>query len=124
MHKNFENSGDLFINIQVKPHDYFTRSGDDIYVHIPISIVQATLGAQVYVSSVNDKKIKITIPPFTNSGRKFKISGFGVPSRGDMFVVTHINPPKELDEKAKELLLQLESIIKSSDEPYPIKKEK
>ncbi len=105
-------AGDLFIEIKVRPHPYFTRVGDDIHLHVPISLEEAVNGAKIEVPTI-EGKIKMTIPTGTQGGQKFRLKGKGVPHRagsglGDQIVMTDIHLPKHLDKEAKKLIEELE----------------
>ncbi len=100
--------GDLFVVIRVKPHPAFERRDDDVYSEMPISFVQATLGDEVEVETL-DGKVKLKIPPGTQTGTRFRIKEKGIPhvrknTRGDHFVRVTIMTPRKLTEKQKELL--------------------
>ena len=100
--------GDLYIVINVTPHPVFTRKGDNIYSRVPVTIVEAALGAKVTVETI-DGRATMRMPPGTHSGQKFRMSGKGAPSlrgdtRGNHFVEVKIVLPKVLDERSKEIL--------------------
>lgn len=102
--------GDLFIIIRVLDHKWFRREGSDVYVDLPLNIVQATLGASVEVPTL-DGAVEIKIPPGCPSGRKLRLRQRGIVSpktqqRGDQFVVVQIRPPRELSEQGARLLEQ------------------
>ncbi|MFQ6083764.1 MAG: molecular chaperone DnaJ [Candidatus Aminicenantia bacterium] len=106
--------GDLFITIQVTPHPFFTRKGNNIYCTVPITVTEAALGAKIEVP-VLDGQTTMRIPPGTKSGQKFRLKGKGTPSmstgiRGDLFVEVKIVPPPSNDESVRELLRELERI--------------
>lgn len=113
--------GDLYILITIKPHEYFERVHNDIYIKIPISITQAILGAKIFVPTVDGRKIKLTIPPRTDSGKKLQIPHMGVVGRGDLFVIIIIETPKDLNSKTKKLIQELHEELKPTEEPKPIK---
>ncbi len=105
-------SGDLFVYISVKPHPIFTRNGLDIQCEIPVSFVQATLGAKVEAPTI-DGKVEITIPEGTQSGTTMRIKGKGMPQlrgdgRGDEYVKVKVLTPKNLSERQKKLLREFE----------------
>lgn len=106
--------GDLFITIEVDPHPLFKREGSNIYVKIPITVPEATLGAKIEVPTLIDKTM-IRIPPGTKSNQKFRLRGKGAPvpgkkTRGDQFVeVTIVTPPFN-DERIRELMRELGKI--------------
>jgi len=106
--------GDLYIIINVRPHEYFTREGDDIYVSVPISITEAALGAKVDVPTI-DGTSTVTIPAGTASGRKLRLRGKGVhrasAEPGDQYVVIQIAPPTGLSEQARQLLTELQGLL-------------
>ncbi len=100
--------GDLLITISVKAHPLFERDGSSILLEMPISFVQAALGAEVEVPTL-DGKVKYTIPEGTQTGTTFRLRGKGVPylngsSRGDQYVTVNIETPKNLNKEQKELL--------------------
>ena len=102
-------AGDLFIITNVGQHPHFTRKGDNIYVTVPLTVPEAALGAKIEVPTV-EGKASLRIPPGTQSGQKFRMSGRGAPSlrnpqaRGDQFVEVQVTLPKVLSEETKDLL--------------------
>jgi molecular chaperone DnaJ len=100
--------GNLFVNIRVKSHHEFTREGDLILSDQTISMVEAALGTEIEVETV-DGVIKLEIPAGTQTGSDFKLTGHGVPhmkgkKRGDHIVRILVETPKKLNKKQKELL--------------------
>ena len=86
--------GDLFLVCSVKPHAYFRRQGPDIYVDVPISVVEAALGGKVEVPTL-EGRATVTLPPGTPGGTKLRLKGRGVcksgrSRRGDQYVVINI----------------------------------
>src|SRR5699024_6670970 len=71
--------GDLFVVIQIRPHDYFEREGDNIYCELPLSYAQAALGDEVEVPTVHGK-VMLKIPAGTQTGKTFRLRGKGVPN--------------------------------------------
>ncbi len=107
-------SGDLYISIEVAPHSVFQREGNNIYIKVPITISEATLGAKIEVPTLSGKTT-IRIPPGTKSGQKFRIRGMGAPAaggkaKGDQFVEVTIVPPPFQDQRVRELMKELERI--------------
>lgn len=103
-------SGDLYIFITVEPHKYFRRNGDDILCDLPISMVQAALGDEVEVETL-DGRVKLTIPEGTQSGTSFRLRGRGFPKlrgygKGDQNVKVSVTTPKNLTPEQKEMLRQ------------------
>ncbi len=110
--------GDLFIEITVKPHPFFKREGNDLYVDIPVTFGEAALGAKVEVPTIDGVAV-MTIPPGTQSGQKFKLTGKGFPSpktgqRGSQFVNIKIVVPKEMGGRAREAVREIESLYKEN----------
>ncbi len=104
--------GELFITIEVEPHPMFKREGSNIYVKVPITVPEATLGAKITVPTIKGKST-IKLPPGTKSGQKFRLRGKGTPkirqkSSGDQFVEVTIVPPPFNDEKIRSLMKELE----------------
>ena len=100
--------GDLYVNVRVKPHKKFTREGDLILSEETINMVDAALGTEMEVDTV-DGPVKMKVPVGTQSGTDFKLSGHGVPhlrreSRGAHIVTIHVETPTKLSKKQQELL--------------------
>ncbi len=111
-------AGDLFIEITVKPHPFFKREDNDLYIDLPLTFGEAALGAKVEVPTMDGVSV-MTIPPGTQSGQKFKLSGKGFPSpktgqRGSQFVSIKIIVPKEMSGKAKEAVREIEGMYQES----------
>ena len=112
---NGGSAGDLLLTVSVKAHPLFERDGSSILLEMPISFVQAALGAEVEVPTL-DGKVKLTIPEGTQTGTTFRLRSKGVPylngsSRGDQFVTVNIETPKSLNKEQKELLRQFGEAI-------------
>lgn len=108
--------GDLYIQIRVKPHRHLTREGAIILSEETISMVDAALGCEIEVETI-DGKITMKVPAGTNSGTPFKLSGHGVPfrkdgDRGPHIITILVETPKNLSKKQKELLEQFKSAKK------------
>jgi molecular chaperone DnaJ len=100
--------GDLYIDVQVKPHNLYQRVGDDIHMVAPVAIDEAALGARVEIPTP-DGPVRLRVPPATQSGQRFRLRERGMPSpkghaRGDLVVEVRIVLPRVLDERSKELL--------------------
>lgn len=100
--------GDLYVQIHVKPHKHLTREGTLILSEEKISMVDAALGTEVEVETV-DGKITMKVPAGTQSGTPFKLSGHGVPfradgDRGPHIVTIIVETPKNLTKKQREIL--------------------
>ena len=101
-------SGDLHIEITVRPHPVFKRKGEDIYLDLPVTFAEAALGARIEVPTI-DGRAAMTLPPGTQGGQRLKLTGKGFHSpktgvRGNQYVDIKIVVPKDLDNKAKEMI--------------------
>lgn len=106
-------AGDLYVYINIKHHPIFSREGKDVYCELPITFVQAALGANVEAPTI-DGKVDLKIPEGTQSGQVLKIRGKGIPAlrgdgRGDEFVKIKVLTPKNLSARQKELLHEFEN---------------
>jgi molecular chaperone DnaJ len=104
--------GDLYVNIRVKPHKHFTREGDLILSDEHISMVDAALGTEIEIDTV-DGPVRMKVPAGTQSGADFKLSNHGVPhmkgsSRGAHIVTIVVDTPTKLSKQQRELLEQFE----------------
>ena len=107
-------AGDLLLICHVKDHPYYQRIGNDIYVQLPVGIVEATLGGSVDVPTV-DGMTTIKIPAGTSSGQRIRLREKGVKPagnapRGDQYVVVKIVPPKTVSEKGAALLKEFRDL--------------
>jgi molecular chaperone DnaJ len=106
--------GDLYVFIDVKPHDYFQRENTHVICQVEISFVQATLGDTIMVPTLNGEN-SLKIPKATAFGDLFRFSGEGIPSlrdgrRGDQIIQVAIKTPKNLNKKQIQLLKEFEKI--------------
>lgn len=108
-------SGDLYIIIRAGDHPVFRRDGDDIYVTVPVTAMEAALGAKIEVPTI-DGRSQLRVPPGTQSGQKLRLREKGVPSatrdgdRGDEIVEIKIVVPEARDLKARELWQELQKL--------------
>jgi DnaJ-class molecular chaperone len=112
--------GDLLITVSIAPHPIFTLDGTDVRLDLPITLYEAALGAKVRVPTL-DKPVEITVPPWTSSGRTFRLKGKGFPAkagRGDLLVTVRIALPENSDP-------ELEALMKTwrGDKPYDPRKD-
>lgn len=123
--KNGAPNGDLVIILHVNPHRYFERSRNDLYCAIPISISQAALGADIHITTLDDKKIKMKIPAGTQHGKMLRIKEEGVPylnstRKGDMYVKILVEVPTKISSKAKKALEEYQKYEGADDSPKPV----
>lgn len=116
-------AGDLYLACSVRPHAYFRREGQDIYLDVAVSITEAALGTKIEVPTLSGP-VEMTIPPGTPGGSKLRLRGRGIAggdgSPGDQYVVVRIVPPKSLTDEQKELLKRLgESLAENPRRDVP-----
>jgi len=107
-------AGDLYLTVEVKPHAFFERDGNDLYTKIPVTVSEATLGAKIEVPTIDGRSL-VRIPPGTNSGKTLRLKEKGVPSarngeRGDQYVEIQVVVPPPTDERVRNLMKELESV--------------
>ena len=115
--------GDLYVFIRIKPHEFFERQDLDLYCAVPISITQAALGAEIHVSTLDGKKLKVKIPSGTPNGKLLRIRDEGVPSgnrRGSFWIKLMVQIPEKLSRRGRELLEELSKTEGENDSPKPI----
>jgi len=99
--------GDLVLEVSVRPHPVFTREGLNLRVVLPVTFVEAALGATVEVPTLGGERVRVKVPAGTPSGRVLRVKGKGVPSpkgQGDLLVEVQVAVPSHLDAAAREAL--------------------
>ena len=117
-------AGDLYITVRVRKSSIFKRDGNSVYCDIPVTITQATLGAELEIPMVDGSKEKYKIPEATQTGTQFTIRGKGFKSinssmQGNFIFRVVVQTPKKLTKEQRDLLLQL---AKTMNEQPPVKK--
>ncbi len=117
--KNGGPRGDILVSISIKPHPIFARDGFDVMVEIPVTFIQATLGDELVVPTI-DGKVKYTVPEGTQTGTIFRMKNKGIPAlngrgRGDQFVKVTIETPKNLTAAQKEALKRFGAELQSAN---------
>ncbi|HEY2820700.1 MAG TPA: J domain-containing protein [Candidatus Acidoferrum sp.] len=106
-------AGDLYLRVDVKPHPFFERRGNDLHVKVPVTVSEASLGSKVEVPTIDGRSL-VRIPPGTNSGSTLRLREKGVPgrngTRGDEYVEIQVIVPKPTDERVRNLMKELEQI--------------
>lgn len=115
-------SGDLYVQIHVKPHAIFERDGSHLLCQVPISVATAALGGELEVPTLNGR-VKLKIPAETQTGKLFRLKGKGVaPVRGgatgDLLCKVMVETPVRLNAKQKELLREFEASMKEDDNTH------
>ncbi len=113
-------AGDLYVVTQVEEHPVFKRRGDDFVVEVPVSFVEAVLGAQIEVPRPGGGTVKVKLPAGTQDGKQFKVRGAGAPrtkknqgGNGDLIVRVGVVVPKKLRRREREIL---EALAEERDE--------
>lgn len=113
-------AGDLYVVTRVEEHPVFKRRGDDFVVEVPVSFVEAALGAQIEVPRPEGGTVKLRLPAGTQDGKQFKVRGAGAPKtranggeRGDLIVRVGVVVPKKLKRREREIL---EALAEERDE--------
>jgi molecular chaperone DnaJ len=106
-------TGDLYIFLSIKPHEFFQRDGADIFCRVPISMTTAALGGNVDVPTVDSNRVRMPVPSGTENGKQFRLKGKGMPVlrskvQGDMYIQVEVETPKNLTRKQRELLEEFE----------------
>ncbi len=104
-------SGDLYVEVHVRPHEIFQRNGNDLYCEVPIDFATAALGDSIEVPTL-DKKLKIKVPAGTQTGKQFRLKGKGITAirhsgAGDLICQVKLETPVNLSKRQKQLLNEL-----------------
>jgi len=107
-------TGNLFLQVVVRPHSYFERRGNDLYTKVPVTVPEASLGGKIEVPTIDGRSL-VRIPPGTNSGSTLRLKEKGVPhgksgARGDQYVEIQVIVPEPTDERVRNLMKELEEI--------------
>lgn len=113
-------SGDLYVRLNVEPHDFFERDGDNLHGKVPISFIQAILGDRMEISTLDGVKT-LQIEPGTQPGEVIRFPGEGVPKlrgygRGDLFIEVEVKIPKRLNPRQTELLREFSELEQEKNE--------
>ena len=116
--------GDLYVVIHVRPHPLFTRGGTDLECEVPISLVQAALGAEIEVPTL-EGRVGLRIPEGTQPGKVMRLRGKGLPGlrggeRGDQYVRIFVEVPTKLSDEQRKLLERFAEL--SGEEVSPVTK--
>ena len=98
-------NGDLMVTVNVKPHNFYTRDGDNLRIHVPVTFPEAALGADIEVPTIDGEHVRVRVPAGTPSGRTLRVKGRGVKTskgEGDLLVTIDVAVPKNLSKEAEE----------------------
>jgi molecular chaperone DnaJ len=110
--------GDLLVSVHVKPHPVFVRDGINLRVNVPVTFVEASLGATISVPTLGGEPVKLKVSPGTPNGRVLRVKGKGVESAkgiGDLLATVEIAVPSHLSDKAKKKLEEFNELIPQED---------
>lgn len=119
-------TGDLYVQVAVRPHKILERDGADLYCEVPISFADAALGGELEVPTL-DGRVKLKIPEGTQTGKLFRLRGKGVaPVRGggpgDLFCKVAVETPVNLNKRQKELLREFQQDMEAEDSKHSPRK--
>jgi molecular chaperone DnaJ len=114
--------GDLYIYLSIAPHTFFQRDGADVYCRVPVSMVTAALGGEFEVPTIEGGKTRVKVPEGTQSGRRFRLKGKGMPvlrsrQTGDMYVEVVVETPQKLTRRQRELLSEFDKLSFTATRP-------
>ena len=115
-------TGDLYIFLSIKPHEFFQRDGSDVFCKVPIAMTTAALGGQIDVPTLEGVTTRVKIPEGTESGKQFRLKGKGMPVlrskvTGDMYIEVDVETPKNLTRRQRELLEEFETASHKETSP-------
>ncbi len=115
-------SGDLYIFLSLKPHEFFQRDGADLYCKVPISMTTAALGGQFEVATLDGTQTRVKIPDGTQNAKQFRLKGKGMPvlrqpAMGDLYIQIAIETPQNLNKRQRELLEEFDRISSQDNSP-------
>ena len=106
-------TGDLYIFISMRAHEFFQRDGADLYCKVPISMATASLGGEIEVPTIDGKKARVTIPDGAQNGKQFRLKSKGMPvlrsaQHGDMYIQVSVETPVNLSRRQRELMQEFD----------------
>jgi molecular chaperone DnaJ len=112
-------AGDLYVQVAVRDHEFFTRDGMDLHCEVPVSIVDAALGGELEIPTMGGR-VKLKIPAETQTGKQFRLRGKGVPAVrgsgvGDLICHAVVETPVRLNSRQKELLREFQASLEGGD---------
>lgn len=111
-------NGDLVVTVAVQPHQFYTRDGDNLRIHVPVTFPEAALGADIEVPTIDGDKVKVRVPAGTPSGRTLRVKGKGVKTSkatGDLLVTIDVAVPKNLNKEAEAAVKAFAEATSSAD---------
>ncbi|KIC65971.1 molecular chaperone DnaJ [Pseudarthrobacter phenanthrenivorans] len=111
-------NGDLVVSVSVQPHAFYTRDGDNLRIHVPVTFPEAALGADIEVPTIDGDRVKVRVPAGTPSGRTLRVKGKGVKTSkgaGDLLVTIDVAVPKNLNKDAEAAVKAFAEATSSAD---------
>jgi DnaJ-class molecular chaperone len=110
-------TGDLYLVVSVRPHERFERRSDDLYTEVDVPLTDAVLGGEIQVPTITSR-VMLKVPPLTQNGRSFRLSGLGMPrlggnGKGDLYARVKVKLPQELSPQERELFERLRASQKA-----------
>lgn len=114
--------GDLYVYIQVKPHEIFHREGDDVIIELPVTFTEASLGCKKDIPTPLGGNCRVIIPDGTQSRKVLRVKGKGLPNvhghgKGDLLIEVHVETPVHLSDKQKQLLKEFQELETPKNSP-------
>lgn len=110
--------GDLMVTVHVKSHDFFSRDGNNVRIHVPVSFPEAALGADISVPTLNGDSVKVRVPAGTPSGRTLRVKGKGIKTSkatGDLLVTIDVAVPQKLNKEAEQAVKDFAAATSDGD---------
>ena len=106
-------TGDLYIFLSLRAHEFFQRDGADLFCKVPVSMTVAAMGGEIEVPTIDGKKARVTVPEGTQAGKQFRLKAKGMPvlrssQAGDMYIQVSVETPVNLTRRQRELLKDFE----------------
>jgi molecular chaperone DnaJ len=111
-------NGDLVVTVSVQPHAFYTRDGDNLRIHVPVTFPEAALGADIEVPTIEGDKVRVRVPAGTPSGRTLRVKGKGVKTSkgtGDLLVTIDVAVPKNLNKDAEAAVKEFAEATSNAD---------
>ena len=118
--------GDLYVYFHIGEHEFFERHGSDLYCVVRIGIVQAALGAEIVVPTLDERKVRVKVPAGTQNGRTLRLRNEGVPLRGErnrrgyLYIRVLVKVPERMPARARGLLEEFSRIVADEDTAQPV----
>jgi len=113
--------GDLYVVVQIKPHDFFVREGANLFCKVPVKFTTSILGGEIIVPTIAGASVAVKVPEGSQQGQRLKLAGKGMPSRnglfGDMIIELNIEMPTNLSKDQKDILQKLDGDIGQNSNP-------